>query len=124
MDHKTLPEIRVTGSLIGVQLDPLPRSVTGEIVHIEQGIPEGPAENSFIFVEVRPGQCKRGRYIAWINLYDIEHAALADPGRWQLVEPAKDYDESLLWSPYGWGGQALPSVADVKFRRSGSSPKL
>lgn len=122
-DH-TLPEIRITGSHIGVQLDPLLRSVIGEIVHIEQGIPRGPAENSFIFVEVRPGQCRRGRYIAWINLFDIEHAALADSGRWQLVEPATDYDQSVLWSAFGWGGPALPSVADVKVPRSGASPKV
>lgn len=114
MDEKPLPEIRIKGSHIGLQLDPSKRSVSGEIVHIDQGNPKGPAENSFIFVEVRPGQCRRGRYIAWINSYDIEHAALADPGRWQLVEPAKDYEEDLMWSPYGWGGQALPSVADVK----------
>lgn len=114
MDDKALPEKRIKGSLIGLQLDPFLRSVSGEIVHIEQGTPEGPAENAFIFVELRPGQSRRGRYIAWINLYDIEHAGLADPGRWRLAEPSRDYDESLLWSPYGWGGQALPSVADVK----------
>jgi hypothetical protein len=38
---------------------------------------------------------------------------LAYPGCWQLVQPAKHYDEILRWSPYGWGGQKLPSVADV-----------
>ena len=113
MEDRQFREVRVPGSLVGWQLDPLLHSITGEIVHIEGDSPGGPAENAFIYVELRANRPRRGRYIAWINLYDIEHAGLAYPGCWQLVEPAKHYDEILRWSPYGWGGQRLPSVADV-----------
>lgn len=108
-----LPEIRVKGSLVGRRLDPVHNLVVGEIVHIDGSVGSAPAENAFLYVEIDPNRGRRARYIAWINLYDIEHAAIVQPGCWALVEPSQMYDLVSQWEPYGWGGDKLPSVADV-----------
>src|SRR5258706_8336992 len=107
------PEIRLRGSLIGTRLDPVRRLAVGEIVHIDRSVGAEPAENAFLYVELDSNRVRRARYIAWINLYDIEHAAIVQPGCWELVEPSQPYDRLSQWVPYGWGGDKLPSVADV-----------
>lgn len=107
------PMIQVQGSLVGRRLDPIRRLVVGEIVHVARNAGAVPAENAFLYVEIDSNRVRRARYIAWINLYDIEHAAIVQPGGWELIEPAQTYDEVSQWAPYGWEGERLPSIADV-----------
>ncbi len=77
-----------------------------------EGRPAGPAENALIYVDHRRGPS--ARYISWINLYDIDHAARLEPKCWELVEPHKKHSVDVQWLPYGWGGEKMPSIADVE----------
>ncbi|HEY6140475.1 MAG TPA: hypothetical protein VI670_22195 [Thermoanaerobaculia bacterium] len=55
-----------------------------------------------------------GRYISWINYYDIEFANRNEAGLWHTVEPPASYAEDAEWHPYGWGSERLPNTAHVR----------
>ncbi len=87
--------------------------LVGEIIRVScESRPSGPAENAFVYIEYCSSEYKRGRYVSWINLYDIEAAAERQGGTWSIVEPHQPASVLADWYPYGWGGEALPSVAD------------
>jgi hypothetical protein len=101
----------VAGATLGFHHDDAER-VDGKIVHVETcRDPAGPAENAYVFVDLRGPGAARARYLTWINLYDIEHAGCAQPGRWSLCEPPQYFEEEVRWLPLGWG-EPFPSVAD------------
>lgn len=109
---KTVP---VKGRVVGHHIWPETKEVRAEVVHVAQELcPHGPAENAFLYIEIRKEGNRWGRYMAWINLYDVEHAAKKDEGAWLLVEPQTKFDHEIHWRPYGWGGPPLPSVADSR----------
>jgi hypothetical protein len=80
--------------------------------------PHGPAENAFLFIEPI-GDGRRGRYLSWINYFDIEYAAHAETGAWRVVEPARPYDRELAWVPFGWSSPAVPTIGDSILRARG-----
>ncbi|SRR5579859_4879177 len=103
--------VKLVGELWGVHLAQT-GTVIGQIVHVlPSSAPDGPAENSFVFVELRANQPARARYISWINYYDIEHAGRQQSGRWKSIEPPQSIEILAEWIQYGWGGQVLPNVA-------------
>ena len=103
----------ISGTLLGRHLSP-GGAMRGAIVQIgSEQRPDGPAENAFVYVDMTHAPGLRARYIAWINLYDIENAARRQPGEWELVQPGEPTAVRASWLPFGWGGPALPSIADV-----------
>lgn len=108
--------IKISGRIIGRYRPSASKDDGGHILHITSELrPAGPAENAFVFVEFASNQRRRARYISWINLYDIEHAALEQPGAWLLVLNGDNtFQESVEWFPYGWGGPPLPNIAYLK----------
>jgi hypothetical protein len=106
--------IKVSGGIVGVRISPeVSSQITGLIMHIKAAHDPGPAENAFIFLETN-ADIPQARYISWINLYDIEHAKKRQGGTWKVKEDPVPFDQEVYWKPYGWGGEALPSVADTK----------
>jgi len=101
----------LTGELWGQHISDA-GEITGEVIRVSPAsAPDGPAENAFVYVELNSERHARGRYISWINYYDIEHAARQQAGRWKTVEPSQACVRRIEWHPYGWGGALLPSVA-------------
>lgn len=93
-------------------------SVAGEIdglvVHVQQECSNaGPAANAFVYIDLSAGTPVQARYLAWVNLYDIEHAGLCQVGRWSLCEPPRRELRDVEWRPFGWGAAPFPSVADL-----------
>jgi hypothetical protein len=100
------------GELWGQHVSPS-GDVLGEVVRVSSATSmTGPAENAFVYVEIRPSEKERARYISWINYFDIEHANRQQAGSWRVVEPQQARAWHLIeWQPYGWGGPSLPNVA-------------
>src|SRR4051812_40238971 len=90
MDNsRTQGHVSAVGSLVGQHLDSN-GNIIGEIIHnLEERRREGPAENAFIYLEIRNDRRPRARYVSWINLYDVEYAGRRQPGHWRLSEPAE-----------------------------------
>jgi hypothetical protein len=109
-----VPNIRISGYLIGRRLNPDSGDTVAEIVHIKQSHkPKGPAENAFIMIETGH-YVPRARYISWINYFDLEYASHREVGAWELVEPAKSYQRDLTWYPYGWPeAKTVPTIGDT-----------
>lgn len=109
MDYNKL--IMVSGKLLGERLEHGTDQVIAEVVHImKEQRPEGPALNAFIFVELSPAG-NIGRYISWINYYDLEDALSKEHGCWRLIEPSQEYSREINWMPYGWPDSIkIPSV--------------
>jgi hypothetical protein len=105
--------IQVAGRLMGRRLAPDGRP-GAEIVHVQRDQrPEGPAENSFVLVEIDSTPA-RARYVSWINYYDLEYAARRESPAWELVEPWHDYRRDVAWHPFGWpGAAAVPTIGDA-----------
>jgi len=112
--------VSIRGELVGYRKS-REGVVVSEVVHItSESRPLGPAQNAFVEIEVRGGT-RRGRYLSWINYFDIEYALSREAGRWELVEPARNYSEMLSWMPFGWEGfQRVPTIGDSIFERLGS----
>ena len=118
--------IRVRGKLMGVRLAGTTNNeVIGEVVQIPVEMrPHGPAENSFILAEAS-GQPRRARYLSWINYFDLEYAIHRECGKWQLIEPAREYDELLSWMPFGWPGAiGVPVIGDSMRSRGAADVAL
>jgi hypothetical protein len=104
--------VSIRGELVGYRKSEK-GVVVSEIVHITtEARPVGPADNAFVEVELG-GQIRRGRYLSWINYFDIEYARSREVGQWQIVEPPQEYSEKLQWLPFGWDGlQPVPTIGD------------
>jgi hypothetical protein len=88
--------------------------VDGVVLHLQGACGGGEiAENAFVFVDLSWEGHARARYLSWVNLHDIEHAALREPGRWALSQPAVTEVHSADWRPFGWGAPPFPNVAHV-----------
>jgi hypothetical protein len=105
---------RIVGELYGRRLDERTGEVLADIVHVTgDGLGDAPAENAFVIVERRGGQ-RQGRYISWINCYDLDYVIERQPASWRIVEPAQSYQESVRWRPFGWpGALRVPTVGDL-----------
>jgi hypothetical protein len=101
------PKVLVSGSVVAR----FRRAECGGVIirTEDQNGSSTPAYNSFVLIEL--GSSARARYLPWVNLFDIEHAAKCEPGRWSLVEPTEVFAAEVLWLPFGWGSDPLPSVA-------------
>jgi len=107
------PVICIEGRLLGRHTDAT-GGVRGEIIHVvEEGRPHGPAENAFVYLDLSSSAGPRARYLAWINLYDIETAGRRQRGEWRLAEVSNERRVDARWIPFGWGAPPFPSVADV-----------
>lgn len=103
----------LTGRLVGSRLGRTGLT-DGAVLHLNGTRQPGePAENAFVFVDLSNYHQARARYLAWVNLFDIEHAAAQELGRWSLAEPSHDAAFEVEWRPFGWGGPPFPSVADM-----------
>jgi hypothetical protein len=105
--------ICVHGELVGQRLSAKTGQVIAEVVHVtSEQRPEGPAENAFLLVEI--GEVGRnGRYISWINYFDLDYASAKERNSWRLVEPAREYTQNLFWMPFGWpGANRVPTIGD------------
>jgi hypothetical protein len=109
-----ITQMTIRGALMGQRLDDLSGEVLGDVVHVvHDSNSSGPAENAFVFVE-RLGGEPCGRYISWINYYDLDYVLERQPGRWRIVEPPELYQHSAQWQPYGWpGALSVPTVGDL-----------
>jgi hypothetical protein len=110
-----MPRVTLRGKLLGVRKRAPTADPCGWVV---LSMPSKPnellAEAAFVYVE----DCNhsgrlRARYVPWVNIFDIEHAGLVQGGCWSTVEPTENFLRKVEWLPYGWGGQPLPSVADI-----------
>lgn len=63
----------------------------------------GPVRDSIVLVEILRDGTARARYVSWIGYADLDEAGTAEPGRWELVEPATPFTRDVTWQPYGWG---------------------
>jgi hypothetical protein len=100
--------VRIQGNLLGRKLD---GSKAADIVQVPKKIADGPAENSFVLIEL--SSHPRARYISWIGYFDVEYASRREPGAWTLVEPATIYENDVDWQPYGWEGVGrIPTIGD------------
>ena len=87
---------------MGVRISATPTAVRKEVVQITvEQRPDGPAANSIIVVENSHSGEKRARYLSWIGYHDLDEASLAEPGGWQLREPASPYSAEVAWQPFG-----------------------
>jgi hypothetical protein len=110
MSREKLSDTLIRGDMIGAR--GYDRNAFGYAIVIvtkSDETPEGPASNAFVIIDYNYDP-PRARYISWINLFDIEYAARFD-SRWRTVEPSEAACERVRWLPYGWSGEALPSVA-------------
>jgi hypothetical protein len=102
--------IQIRGRILGRYRPAGSKDDTGYIVHVTSELrPSGPAENAFVFVEILANEARKARYVSWINVFDIEYAALDEPGAWHLMD-GDLFQESVGWFPYGWGGPRLPNI--------------
>jgi hypothetical protein len=95
MTSRTAPVV-VRGLLMGRRRED--DGTSQEIVFIEeeQRSLGGPAAASMISVRQEP-QGRVGQYVPWINYYDLDEASRREPGRWEIVDPATTYAESVVW---------------------------
>jgi hypothetical protein len=102
----------ITGELLGRRIEPGSSDLLAEVVHVTAEIPNGPAENAFVFIE-RSGTEPRARYISWINYYDLDYVHEHQPDSWALVEPSEPYQLDARWEPFGWpDALTVPTVGD------------
>ena len=98
-------KLHIRGNLVGQRL----RAPAADVVHIQESIEGGPAENAFVLV------CHTGgaRYLSWIGYYDFEYANKRQPGAWTVVEPPRPYQDDADWFPYRWdGAERVPTIGD------------
>ena len=64
-------KLHIRGNLVGQRL----RAPAADVVHIQESIEGGRAENAFVLV------CHTGgaRYLSWIGYYDFEYANKRQP---------------------------------------------
>jgi hypothetical protein len=72
--------------------------ISEEIVFVEeeQRPLGGPAAGSMISVR-QESERRIGRYVPWINYYDLDEASRREPERWEIIDPATRYAESVVW---------------------------
>jgi hypothetical protein len=98
-------KLHISGTTLGRKV----RSPEADVVHIQQAIPSGPAENAFVLV----CHSGRARYISWIGYYDIEYARERELDGWLIVEPPRAFERDVDWFPYGWdGANSVPTIGD------------
>ncbi|MDP3746692.1 MAG: hypothetical protein Q8Q88_06540 [Phenylobacterium sp.] len=102
----------IDGATVGLRLA-AGGAPEGKVIHVRaRRSPSGPEQNAFVFLDLA-ADLPRARYLAWVNLFDVEHAARRQAGRWRLCEPAQAETLEAEWRPFGWGDAAFPSVADA-----------
>lgn len=105
--------VEIHGERLGIRRCQTSNEPIGEVIRVTcEARPNGPAYNAFLYIEPAHDERKRGRYISWINLYDIEVASARQNGTWSIVEPHEPLTVTIEWHPYGWGGDSLPNIAD------------
>lgn len=106
-----MTELAVRGLLMGHRLDEV-GEVDADIVRIrDSSDPSGPVEDSLVLIESDDGS--RGRYVSWINYFDLEYAVEHGRGAWRIVEPPRSVERDVDWCPYGWpGSDPVPTVGD------------
>lgn len=108
---------QVQGQLLGRRLDDLGKS-KAEIIQVTSPNEGGPAAMALILVESRSA-VRRGRYISWINYFDVEYAQRLEPEEWVLVEPSQSVKRRIDWHPFGWpDAERVPVIGDEQIRGS------
>jgi hypothetical protein len=99
--EKVLP---LHGGLMGRRV-PTDPAIGEELVVRAAGAEDlgGPVRDSIVLVEILHDGTARARYVSWIGYADLDEASVAEPGRWELVEPAVPFMRDVTWQPYGWG---------------------
>jgi hypothetical protein len=118
MESASAEAVEICGELIGIVRTRPSGRTHAEVVRIlKEGRPRGPAENALVLVELLASGQKSSRYISWIGYHDVEEAQVAEPGVWELVEPARSYRCIAQWAPFGWVGmRIIPGHAEVDGR--------
>jgi len=111
--------LTVCGSVMGHRLDDESEAAEAEIVRVTASSnPSGPIEDSLILIERTDKP--RGRYISWINYFDLEYAVGHHPDTWRIVESPEILKREIDWHPYGWPEvDRIPMVGDTFIAASG-----